>query len=66
MKRFLLSALIVIGVSLIAPQAAKAQSQIGTNGYEFEVIYNKTDKTTTIVLYKDGIEVGRVTNQANQ
>ncbi len=64
MKRNLLSALVVIGVSLIAPQTAKAQSQIGTNGYEIEVIYNKTNKTTTIVLYKDGVEVGRVTNPA--
>lgn len=64
MKRILLSALVVIGVSLIAPQTAKAQSQIGANGYEIEVIYNKTNKTTTIVLYKDGVEVGRVTNPA--
>ena len=64
MKRILLSALVVIGVSLIAPQTAKAQSLIGTNGYEIEVIYNKTNKTTTIVLYKDGVEVGRVTNPA--
>ncbi len=63
MKRILLTVLVAIGVSLIAPQTAKAQSQIN-NGYEIEVIYNKTDKTTTIILYKDGVEVGRVTNPA--
>lgn len=35
------------------------------NGYEIEVVYNKTDKTTTVILYKDGVEIGRVTNPAN-
>lgn len=62
MKRFLFSMLIAIGASFIAPQLAQAQS--GTNGYEIEVIYNKTDKTTTIVLYKDGVEVGRTVTPA--
>lgn len=64
MKRILFSVLVASGVSLIAPQTAKAQNQID-NGYEIEVVYNKTDKTTTVILYKDGVEVGRVTNPAN-
>lgn len=51
-------------VSLIAPQTAKAQGQID-NGYEIEVVYNKIDKTTTVILYKGGVEVGRVTKPAN-
>lgn len=63
-KRILFSVLVAIGVSLIAPQTAKAQNQID-NGYEIEVVYNKTDKTTTVILYKDGVEIGRVTNPAN-
>ena len=62
MKRFVFSILIAIGASFIAPQLAQAQT--GTNGYEVEVIYNRTDKTTTIVLYKDDVEVGRTTNPA--
>ena len=64
MKRILFSVLVAIGVSLIAPQTAKAQNQID-NGYEIEVVFNKTDKTTTVILYKDGVEIGRVTNPAN-
>lgn len=64
MKRILLSVLVAIGVSLIAPQTAKAQGQID-NGYEIEVVYNKIDKTTTVILYKGGVEVGRVIKPAN-
>lgn len=62
MKRFVFSMLIAVGVSFFAPQIAKAQSS--PQGYEIEVVYNRTDKTTTIILYKDGVEVARTTNSA--
>lgn len=43
MKRILFSVLVAIGVSLIAPQTAKAQNQID-NGYEIEVFITKLIK----------------------
>ena len=63
MKKGFFSALAAIAVSFIAPQVSNAQSQSNANDYEVEIIYNKTDKTTTIVLYKDGVEVGREIQQ---
>lgn len=66
MKKYILSVFVAIGASLLAPQTAKAQrlSDNG-NGYEVEMVYNRDNKTTTIILYKDGVEVGRVTNHSN-
>ncbi|GAA6362289.1 hypothetical protein [Bacteroides uniformis] len=62
MKKCFFSLLVVIGVAFIAPQTVKATTLAETSGYEIEVIYNKQDKTTTVVLYKDGVEIERVTN----
>lgn len=65
MKKIIFSILVAVGASFIVPQATNAKNLATTDGYEIEIIYNKSDKTTTVILYKDGVEVGRETSPAN-
>lgn len=65
MKKIIFSILVAVGASFIVPQVTNAKNLATTDGYEIEIIYNKSDKTTTVILYKDGVEVGRETSLAN-